>query len=344
MKKHLFLLVLISFLFVSCTKKNDENVKAIWIHDAFTAIKSNEYAQIKAISWWHENWEGASMRIDSSLEALKAYQEEVADPIFVTNGIFESNKLIPTSGIYLSAFPDFGAEEETVTADRIDDFEALSQHDIFWAYFSNNWMNHIAFPMDNVEIIHNKGKVPFIRMMARSIFEEDTADSIYSMQKILDGDFDTELNQWAIDAASLSYPILVEFGTEVNGSWFPWNGLYNGADTTDAYGDSNFPDGPERFRDAYRHIIEICRNNNANNITWFFHIDTDDEPEEEWNNFENYYPGDDYIDWIGISVYGSQSKTERVISFKDKLDKVYQRMLQITQKPLAILEFGVAEQ
>ena len=26
----------------------------------------------------------------------------------------------------------------------------------------------------------------------------------------------------------------------------------------------------------------------------------------DWNKFENYYPGDEWIDWVGASVYGRQ--------------------------------------
>ena len=34
----------------------------------------------------------------------------------------------------------------------------------------------------------------------------------------------------------------------------------------------NFPDGPERFRDAYRHIIDLFRKEGVKNITWCFHV------------------------------------------------------------------------
>ena len=51
--------------------------------------------------------------------------------------------------------------------------------------------------------------------------------------------------------------MLVEFGTEMNGFWFPWNGKWNGAGATTGYGDPALPDGPERFRDAYRHVHDV---------------------------------------------------------------------------------------
>ena len=30
---------------------------------------------------------------------------------------------------------------------------------------------------------------------------------------------------WGRAAQTFGTPLIVEFGTEVNGSWFPWNGL-----------------------------------------------------------------------------------------------------------------------
>ncbi len=348
------LLAVIVFTFVSCNNHdvndvNDtENKKAEWIKSAFASLESGKYSRIKAISWWNENWDNegkmVTLRIDSSPESLDAYRKSVASPTFITSANFQNEKLIaPPTGIYHSAFPDFGGTEDIVTAGRINEFIDLAEKDIVWAYFSNNWTNGINFPTDAVEIISASGKIPFIRLMPRTSFEEYVADTLYSMQKIIDGDFDDELTQWAIDAASAGIPLLAEFGTEVNGSWFPWNGLYNGAGETDGYGDNSIVDGPERFRHAYRHIIDICRQNGATNITWFFHIDADSEPEDEWNDFENYYPGDDYIDWIGVSVYGPVDEGDDYREFSETLDKVYQRMTELTDKPIAVLEFGVTE-
>ncbi len=341
------LVISVAITFISCNKDNSKKVE--WIKNTFISIESGKYPRIKAISWWNENWkdgrENIKLRIDSSPESLEAYRQGVSSKTFITKPKLKNDKLLaPDSGIYHSAFPDFGGTEDIVTTDRINEFVNLAGKDIVWAYFSNNWIEGINFPTKAVLTISSTGKIPFIRLMPRTSFDEYTADSVYTMQKIIDGDFDKELTQWAKDAANTGIPLLAEFGTEVNGSWFPWNGLYNGGGKTDAYGDPKFPDGPERFRDAYRHIINICRKNGATNITWFFHIDADTEPNEKWNYFENYYPGDNYIDWIGVSVYGPQEKNDEWHEFPEILDKVYQRMANLTNKPMAILEFGIAEQ
>ncbi len=211
------------------------------------------------------------------------------------------------------------------------------------SYFSNNWSDSIRFPSVAVSVIHATGKIPFIRMMVRSDFEEGGPDPRYTMQRIIDGDFDGELIRWAMEAAQTGIPLLAEFGTEVNGNWFPWNGQYSGGGTTTGYGDPALPDGPERFRDAYRHIIDICNAHGATNITWFFHVDAYSQPDDPWNNFENYYPGDDYIDWLGVSVYGPQETGDEYQEFSEILNDVYPALSGLSNKPIAILEFAITE-
>lgn len=62
----------------------------------------------------------------------------------------------------------------------------------------------------------------------------------------------------------------------------------------------------------------------------------------EWNRFENYYPGDDWMDWVGVSVYGAAEPTDdEWIEFRQPMDDVYARLAALTEKPIAVLEFGV---
>ncbi len=342
------LLITASIFLISCNRdgnvKTTENTKSKWIENAFESLESNKYPGIKAISWWHENFDNSLLKVNSSPQSLSAYKKSVSSSTFITTANFNSDKLIePNSGIYHSAFPDFGGTEDIVSLERIKDFETLTGKDIVWAYFSNNWYNSIHFPEEEVNTILSAGKIPFIRIMPRTSFDEGGPDPNYTMQKIIDGYFDTDLTQWAIDASKTNSPLLAEFGTEVNGNWFPWNGQYNGAGETTGYGDSDLPDGPERFRDAYRHIIEICNTNGANNITWFFHIDAYGKPNTSWNEIENYYPGDNYIDWLGVSAYGPQESNDNYQEFSEILDDIYPTLINLSNKPIAILEFAITE-
>ncbi len=334
----------IILIFSACRKPVPVSLKAQWIRRAYASLQEGRFPRIRAVAWWNERFDESDLRINSSPQALEAYRQSVAPAFFTEEALFVRNRLVPPqAGMYHAAFPGFGGSEDSVRASVITGFEQLAGKRIAWAYFSDNWYHEIGFPYEEVETIHRAGRVPFIRMMPRSDIAEFEPDTVYTMQRIIDGVFDRQLLRWFTDAASTGYPLLVEFGTEVNGDWFPWNGLYNGGGRTDGYGDPAYPDGPERFRDAFRHLVELSRQAGATNITWFFHLDAQGEPEEDWNAFEYYFPGDDYVDWVGVSVYGPITPDDEYVEFDRKLGAVYDRMCRMTTRPLAVLETGMTE-
>ena len=245
------------------------------------------------------------------------------------NEVKEIKVVPPLYGVYFGAFA-CGSTEDSVTPDRLNEIKKISGFTPAWIYFSNNWYKKIKFPAREVKTIYDFGSIPFIRMMPRTDFAAYSHDPVYNLKKIINGNFDKDLKKWAEDARDSKIP-MVEFGTEVNGNWFPWSGALNGRD-------------PQRFVMAYRHIIELFKNESALNITWVFHVDADSDPDEEWNNMAAYYPGDDYIDWIGVSVYGAQSRDEEIVNFIESFDSTYKKLSAISQnKPLGIFEFGTIE-
>lgn len=343
--RSLFFVILLAVL-SGCSKNYDlSHSKSEWITDYFNEIRSGDYPRIYAVSWWHEDFDQTYLTINSSKKTLETYREQVSDDLFITACSFSGKKLVPVPGsIYLSAFPYFNWTEDEVTVERIEAFESLAQKGIAWAYFSNNWLDSLVFPSESVAIIAGEGKTPFIRLMFRSVFEESQADPKYVMTDVVNGRYDEAIRAWADEAADCGVNLLAEFGTEVNGSWFPWNGSWYGGGTTDGYGDPDYPDGPEIFRDAYRHLIDLCDQQGAGNITWFFHFDVNDDPEAWWNTPVYYYPGDDYIDWLGVSTYGPFEQGDDYVEPADLISKAYARFQELSpDKPCAILEFGVTE-
>lgn len=259
----------------------------------------------------------------------------------------------PAGHLYHAAYPDFGGWEDEVSVRKVDAFQALVKKDIAWAYFSNNWwptQKGIHFPIEALEAIKDSGVTPFVRMMPRSQDPDNgniqLPDETYSMQSFVDGVFDDQLRAWALAAKNYKSPLMVEFGTEVNGDWFPWNATWNGAQETTEYGDPSRYDGMERFRDAYRHVIDLFRSQGVSNVTWVFHVDLYSSPETAWNQVRGYYPGDDYIDWIGVSAYGAQVPEDTLYSMQEMLDDRFEAIEAIsdTGKPIALLEWGATEQ
>lgn len=251
----------------------------------------------------------------------------------------------PAGQLYHSVYPGgVTGEEDDMSLDDLRSYEQTVGKAAAWVYFSHNWYRDRLFPSETVTWIRDAGSVPYIRLMLRSDAEQNHAEPTFTLDRIVKGDFDNDLQTWARAARDFGSPLIAEFGTEVNGEWFPWNGVWNGGGVANGYGDLSLPDGPERFRDAYRHIIQINRDEGAHNIVWVFHVNNDDVPDEDWNRFENYYPGDEWIDWIGVSVYGAGTPfDEEWPSFRDEMDSVYPRLVALSpDKPIVLLEFGAA--
>ena len=254
---------------------------------------------------------------------------------------------IPEEGtLYFGAFPDFGGSEETVTVEKIRAFEALAGKKIAWAVFSQNWYGGITYPKSDIDAVVKSGSIPYVRLMPRSDEIQGHAERHFSMQHIIDGMFDAALRNWAKAAKRENIALLMDFAVEANGDWFPWSGIFNGGAVTDGYGDPDYPDGPERYRDAYRHIIDIFREENVTNVTWFFHFNLTSLPDEPWNQPRYYYPGDDYIDWVGFSAYGPMQVTEdpEGLLFSEQLEANAEHIADLhTQNPFAVLEFGMTD-
>ncbi|MDT0606383.1 glycoside hydrolase family 26 protein [Croceitalea rosinachiae] len=96
------------------------------------------------------------------------------------------------------------------------------------------------------------------------------------------GDYDRIIKKYSAWAKSANRPIYLRIGYEFDG---PHNELE-----------------PEEFIKAYRHIVDLIRKKKVDNIAFVWHSYAS-------KPFKNYplsawYPGDDYVDWVAISVFG----------------------------------------
>lgn len=249
-----------------------------------------------------------------------------------------SQLAVPTAGcLYHGVYPGgVSGEEDDITLDDVTSYEAAAGRHVAWVFFSNNWYHSRAFPSKKATWINEHGSVPYIRLMLRHSSREhkrsDGPDKTFALRRIIRGDFDKSLRAWGAGAAAYPGPLLVEYGTEINGFWFSWNATHNGEQH-----------GAKRFQHAYRHIIDVISSRGADNVSWVFHVNDSDQPHQPWNRLERYYPGDRYIDWLATSVYGALTPQEHWNqSFARGMDSVYPRLRQLAPtKPIMVAEFGV---
>ena len=67
-------------------------------------------------------------------------------------------------------------------------------------------------------------------------------------------------------------------------------------------------------------------------------------PIDTWNFPPAYYPGSNYVDWLGLSVYGQQFNAEPWADFLSLVDWPYQEIARLDpRKPILIAEWATGE-
>ena len=250
----------------------------------------------------------------------------------------------PVWGCYVGVFPGWGDSETDVNSSELASLEVVSGKTVAVVPFSNNFSENSS-SVSQIMAVKDSGGIPLLRLLPWSpdFGGSEGYQAQYSLQKIIDGEFDTFLAARAMEIKSLG-PVMVTFGVEMNGNWFPWSGYFQGGETTTGYGDLSTADGPERYVDAYRHIVDLFDDYGASNVTWYFHANAESFPDETWNAISAYYPGDAYVDWVGVSVYGPQTEDEEWVSFTAQFQSAYYALMSMAPyKAIMIPEWGVAE-
>ncbi len=253
--------------------------------------------------------------------------------------------LMPQKGAYTGAYVDFGEGESNVTYDALVTFAQMTGKHLAVVAFGNFWGDQ-AFPEKSVGIINAYGAVPLLYWSPwDKPYEERKGPDRFSLRHILSGQWDSYIDHWADGARAYGKPLLVTWGLEMNGSWFPWSGKYNGGRKIIGHKDGHpLYAGPETFKQAYRYVIDRVRARGANNILWGFHVNNFSSPLKPWNRMANYYPGKDYVDWLGLSVYGKIDRSEGWADFVDMMQAPYQEICKLdAAKPLFLAEWGVGE-
>lgn len=256
---------------------------------------------------------------------------------------------LPEHGAYTGAYLATGDAEDEISLEGIEEFEQqVGKHQAIIA-FSSFWGQH-TFPAEQARIIVAHGSVPLIYWSPWDYpYLEDpilqNGPDRFRLENILNGQFDDYIDQWADGLKTLDVPVIVSLCNEMNGNWFPWSAVYYGAGRPIAGTDPPLYVGPEYFKRAYRYVVDRVRARGASNASWVFQVNNFPEPyEQDWNRFAQFYPGADYVDWLGMSVYGEMKPDEKWVSFDDMIELPYAELCRVDPtKPIMVSEWGVGE-
>lgn len=250
----------------------------------------------------------------------------------------------PEGKAYTGAYVDFGEAEDKVTIEAIEQFEKMVGKRQAIIAFSSFWGEQ-SFPARNLEMLSRHGSLPLVFWSPWDRpYDERRPPDKFSLYAILAGKWDRYIDRWADGAKAFGRPVLVAWGIEMNGNWFPWAGFFYGAGNVLPDTDPPQYEGPELYKQAYKYVVDRVRSRGVTNILWGFHVNHTTFPAEPWNKMAHYYPGPDYVDWLGMSTYGMQTNKQGWCRFIDVNEGAYRELAAVdTAKPMVMAEWGVGE-
>jgi hypothetical protein len=146
-----------------------------------------------------------------------------------------------------------------------------------------------------------------------------------SLSQIASGEYDAYLHESAAIARSWGGQLLVRFAHEMNGNWYPW-----GAGTALPY----------TYLAAWRHIVSLFREDGATNVGWVW------SPYVEVGTrfpLAAYYPGDDWVDYIGLDGYNWGRVRGRWQDLAAVFSTSYSTVTSLSSRPVILSETASTE-
>lgn len=218
-------------------------------------------------------------------------------------------RLEPERGCYLGAFidRDDNLPSSVLENQRHGDIAAFNQ--LTGKAHSCFFMYRsygVDFPREWAEQVKAAGAIPQIAWEPKDLAE--VQDDAY-------------LQQFVSDVAALDWPVFLRFAGEMNGDWTPYH-----AD-------------PKAYRKAFRTVYQAFRRAPKAALIWC----PNSVPS---TGIEQYYPGDDAVDWVGVNLYSvmfldnDPKRPGDGLNPTDLLDPVYRRYA--ARKPIAIGEYAAS--
>ncbi|MGD8239238.1 MAG: glycosyl hydrolase [Armatimonadota bacterium] len=163
----------------------------------------------------------------------------------------------------------------------------------------------MPFPAEWVERVKAAGAVPHIAW-----------EPLEGLDPIAEDDY---LAKWAEDARDAACPIFLRFASEMNGTWMPYSG------------------DPKKYVEKFRLVHDVLERI-APNVAMVWCVFA-----TPIATIKQYYPGDEYVDWVGVNVYsvlrhdGDPNKPAGEDP-RDMLDFVYREYAD--RKPIQISEYA----
>lgn len=199
---------------------------------------------------------------------------------------------------------------------------------------------HFPFIVHYIDVLNSdpKSKVAPILHQAqaegRSVeltFQTDNPpEGPNQVYEILNGQYDHYLEDLAAVIRESQATIFLRVGNEMNGDWCAYSPIHLSRD-------------PDIYKAFYRYICDFFKKEGvADQMLFVWNPNEADFPPYKWNDPGLTWPGNDYVDIVGLTAYntGNYYPHEKWRSFNAMYFPLYQEYQALYDQPMMITEFS----
>ncbi|MFA9391573.1 MAG: T9SS type A sorting domain-containing protein [Prolixibacteraceae bacterium] len=188
---------------------------------------------------------------------------------------------------------------------------------MWYAAWGNNY--YPDFPLLKCQNLWNAGYMPHI------VWEPSMG-----VDQVLNGSLDNKLKKYGQDIATYGGPVVLRWGHEFNGDWYPWS-ISNGVLVP-----------ASKWIKAYKYVHDKITEAGGTNALWAWSPNVGNGAKNNQDVLE-YWPGDNYVDWIAIDGY-DWNTTWGGGSFSQIYGPIYTKMVNnFPGLPIMVGEFSTAK-
>ena len=164
--------------------------------------------------------------------------------------------------------------------------------------------------------------------------QPDSAKQGNIMYEILQGQWDDVLGYYVRTIKEFGHPVMIRLMNEMNGWWCNYSSYHSSKDTL-------------IFKEVYRYIYKMFADAGVDNVLWIWNPNGISYPTVDWNDTLMYYPGDEYVDIVGVTAFNTgtyyEDFGESWQDFTTLYQDLYNQNCQWFEHPLMFTGFACAE-
>lgn len=221
---------------------------------------------------------------------------------------------------------DFGIFEPTFPtyAYRLQQLEGIFDYNFPVVLLYNTFS--LPYKTDYMNKAKELGKVVEYTLYTTDIVDGKEKDITLD---IIEGKYDEYLEHLAQSFNEHDFPVLFRLNNEMNGAWVLYSSYLVGKDT-------------DLYIECWRYIYDKFQDYGVDNLIFVWNPNELSFPNFAYNNYLSYYPGNKYVDIVGLTAYntGNYYYGEKWRSFSEAYDHFYFDYAARFKHPMMITEYS----